>query len=251
VVPARLRKSTLIRLVVWNCNMRLHDKVEALRDLRPDLAVLPECACPEVLLRRSPEIGAADFAWTGPNPAKGLAVLAFGPWRLTPRAGHDPRAATALPLHVSGPVRFRLLALWALPTWAHRQWERPPEAVTKVVERSGAFLKGGGIAVAGDFHQALLRRRRGALAPSPFARKLSTLGLESAYHRARGESHGAEREATYYPYRRRSLGHHADHVFLDPRLMRALRSVEIGTSHWLSVSDHVPVLTILAEDELR
>lgn len=211
--------------------MRLHDKVGALLDLRPDVAVLPECACPEVLLRRSPEIAASDFAWTGPNPAKGLAVVAFGPWRVTVEAGHNSKAATAAPLHVSGPARLRLLAVWALPSWAHRQWDRAPEPVASVVERSLAFLAHPPAVIAGDFHQALVRRSRGGLVPSRLARRLEELGFESACS-----------EATYFPYRRPHRGYLADHVFLDASLSSAVRGVEIGRgSHWLPVSDHLPV----------
>jgi exodeoxyribonuclease-3 len=211
--------------------MRLHDKVGPLRDLRPDLAVLPECACPEVLLRRSPEIGASDMAWTGPNPAKGLAVLAFGPWRLTVAAGHNRKAATAAPLDVSGPARLRLLAVWALPRWARRQWDRAPEPVGEAIERSLAFLARTPAVIAGDFHQTLVRKSRGPLAPSPLARRLEALGFASVC-----------RSPTYFPYRRPHRGYVADHVLLDRPTARLVRAVTIGGgSHWLSASDHLPV----------
>ena len=85
--------------------MRLHDKIDRLRELRPDLAVIPECACPEVLFRRSLELDPSDFAWEGVNPSKGLAVLAFGRWRVKLDPAHRPGTSTTLPLHVSGPAR--------------------------------------------------------------------------------------------------------------------------------------------------
>ena len=209
--------------------MRLHDKVGALLELRPDVAVLPECACPEVLFRRCPEIGASDFAWTGPHPAKGLAVLAFGPWRVKRTERHDARAASAA-LHVSGPAEVRLLALWALPPWGRPH--RPPEPAARVVERWRAFLTRTPAIIAGDFHQTLVGR---GARPSPLARRLAALGFTSACP-----------DATFFPYRRPHRGYHADHVFLDAAASSALRSVATGAAHWLSVSDHLPVAVDLA-----
>jgi len=202
--------------------MRLHDKVDALLALRPDVAVLPECACPEVLFRRSPEIAASDFAWTGPHPAKGLAVLAFGSWRVQP-IGHDRRASAAA-IHVSGPAGLRLLALWAVPR----------EPVAPVLERWRAFLARPPAVIAGDFHQTLLGRGTGG-APSPLARRIEALGFTSACV-----------EPTYFPYRRPHRGYLADHVFLDASASSAFRRVQTGASAWLSVSDHVPVAVDLA-----
>jgi len=66
-----------MRLVAWNCNMALHRKVDALLALRPDIAVISECAEPIRLRTRS----AHDWlenepVWVGDNPSKGLAVIA-------------------------------------------------------------------------------------------------------------------------------------------------------------------------------
>lgn len=224
--------------------MALHGKAGRLRALRPDLAVVPECACPEVLLRREPDLGASDFAWSGASPRKGLAVFAFGPFRLEPDRAIDPRSATALPVHVSGPAAFRLVAVWALPRWAHRPWEPPPEPLPRALDRLLPFLREPPAVLAGDFSSALVSRRAGGrLLPSPLARRLRDLGFESAYHRSRGVEHGAEREPTFFLYRSLSRGAHADHVFLDRGTAAGLRSVTIGWGpRWVRSSDHAPVV---------
>lgn len=63
------------RLVVWNCNMALHRKWDALRSLGPDLAIVPECA------RKHAEDRSAQTSdlceWVGENPHKGLGVFGF------------------------------------------------------------------------------------------------------------------------------------------------------------------------------
>jgi hypothetical protein len=214
--------------------MRLHDKVGALLDLRPDVAVLPECACPEALLRRSPEILPSSLAWTGPNPAKGLAVLAFGAWSVSVESGHNGKAATAMPLRIAGPRALRLLAVRALPPWARRQWDRVPEPLPDAVERSRRFLARPPAVLVGDFHQTLVRATREGPVSSPFARRLEQAGFTSAC-----------RDATYFPYRKPHRGYLTDHVFLDASLSPKVRRAETGTSHWLSVSDHLPVLVDL------
>ena len=42
-----------MRLVTWNCNMALHRKLEALRSLEPDVAILSECARPDIVAERA------------------------------------------------------------------------------------------------------------------------------------------------------------------------------------------------------
>jgi exodeoxyribonuclease III len=66
-----------MRLVAWNCNTALRRKVDALLALRPDVAVISECAEPIRLRTRS----AHDWlenepVWVGDDPSKGLAVIA-------------------------------------------------------------------------------------------------------------------------------------------------------------------------------
>ena len=103
-----------MRLVAWNCNMALDRKFEALRSLRPDVAVISECAEPGRLsakldLKRR----GVEMVWVGRNPHKGLAVLGFKGTRLCLAPEHDPGLEYIAPVHVEGPARFNLLAVWA------------------------------------------------------------------------------------------------------------------------------------------
>ncbi|MGI9500761.1 MAG: endonuclease/exonuclease/phosphatase family protein, partial [Geminicoccaceae bacterium] len=71
-----------MRLIAWNCSMALHRKVEALLALRPDIAVIAECAEPERLRRLSSfDWIESEPVWVGRHPAKGLAVFAFNGFR--------------------------------------------------------------------------------------------------------------------------------------------------------------------------
>jgi endonuclease/exonuclease/phosphatase family metal-dependent hydrolase len=225
-----------MRLAVWNCNMRLHDKLEGIRRLAADVIVVPECACPEVLLRRVPDLAPASMLWTGRSPQKGLAILSFRGWHLTADAAHDPRGETTIAARVRGPVELRLVAAWARAAAA--------EPVPRALDRLRGFLAVGPAAVAGDFNDTLTGRGN-------VARRLHELGFSSAYHGVRLRRIGSEDEPTLYLRRREGVRGHRDAVFLDARLVTALREVTIGSREaWAGASDHAPIVADLETDRL-
>ncbi|MDA1311104.1 MAG: hypothetical protein O2985_16060, partial [Proteobacteria bacterium] len=67
-----------MRLVAWNCAMALHRKLDALLELRPDVAVLSEVAEPERLIAKTPALAEASLVWIGGKPNKGLLIAGFG-----------------------------------------------------------------------------------------------------------------------------------------------------------------------------
>ena len=88
-----------MRLVAWNCNMALHRKIDALRRLAPDIAVISECASPERLHALGALDGVSgDPIWIGDNPYKGLAVFAFNGYRARLARGFNPRLRYILPV---------------------------------------------------------------------------------------------------------------------------------------------------------
>jgi hypothetical protein len=44
-----------MRVVAWNCNTAFHRKYRNLLELKPDIAVIPECANVELLSRKAPD----------------------------------------------------------------------------------------------------------------------------------------------------------------------------------------------------
>lgn len=50
--------------------------------------------------------------WIGASPNKGQLVAAFGDWTLRIDDAFDPGHQWVMPLHVDGPVRIRMLAVW-------------------------------------------------------------------------------------------------------------------------------------------
>jgi exodeoxyribonuclease III len=203
-----------MRLVAWNCRSAFHRKVERLRGLEPDIAIVAECATPEILARKAPTLAPTSALWVGSNPHAGLGVFSFGGC-LAPL-----RMATRRPT-------LRALS-------AYRRFLRAEPAI-----------------VAGDLNNHVRWDRPGkawnqARATSACAR----LGLVSAYHAFEGVAPGAERHPTFYWRTRSSDGrtYHIDYVFVPRTSVGRLRSVTIGShSHWIAtgLSDHAPVIVDL------
>ena len=103
-----------MRLVAWNCNMALHRKVDALLALRPDVAVISECAESVRLqsLSRTRWIE-SDPVWIGRSATKGLAVFCFNGYRARLSDQYTPSLRHVAPIEITGPAAFNLLAVWA------------------------------------------------------------------------------------------------------------------------------------------
>lgn len=147
-----------VRLVEWNVAMSLHTKVQLLTGLAPDVAVLPESAHPDRVGEALAAAGATSMQWIGTNPNKGLLVAAFGDWTLRIDAAYDPGYQWVLPVHVDGPARIRLLAVWDMN---HRgrgyDSARRLGACRASMQHYGEFLAGPAdlTVISGDFNNSV------------------------------------------------------------------------------------------------
>jgi hypothetical protein len=100
-----------VRLVAWNCRSGFHRKLEALRELAPDVAIVAECCSPE----KAPDLQATSALWIGDNPNKGLGVFSFGGLSLVRDDAYDPSIPYVLPVRVETETgnAFHVLAVWA------------------------------------------------------------------------------------------------------------------------------------------
>jgi exodeoxyribonuclease-3 len=242
-----------MRLVAWNCNMALDRKFAALRSLRPDVAVISECASPE---RLRPKLDLArrgvDLLWVGRNPHKGLAVLGFKGNRVRLLPGHDPGLEFIAPVRVDGPVPFNLLAVWAQNASGGNTRKDQPGPLNRALARYRAFLTTGPAAVAGDFNNNVFWDKPGwAMNHAGTVTVLESYGLVSAYHAARGEAQGSERTPTHYWRDRKKDGptYHIDYIFVPRDWTAGLRELRVGRfAKWCGsgLSDHVPLVVDVA-----
>ena len=90
--------------------MALRLKFDRLLSLRPDVAVVQECADPD---GRGLAPRLRGYDWIGFNPDKGLGIFTFGGLTLTRSPSYAETYALYLPVTVSGWCHFNLLGLWA------------------------------------------------------------------------------------------------------------------------------------------
>lgn len=234
-----------MRVVFWNCNMAFHRKHMHLTDLRPDIAVVSECATINTLQERAPEFKPASAVWTGDNLNKGLAVFTFNSFYARAMEQHRPECPYIFPVRIGGPRTFNLLAVWArYSRSAYRDGIRPLRRSLDIYE---SFLNEQATIIGGDFNDNVIWDHHGPYNHSADLLELERRGFLSAYHFARSEKQGSEREPTIYWQTRKLDGrkYHIDYCFVPASWVGSVTSFGVGTFHeWVGSgrSDHVPLI---------
>jgi hypothetical protein len=138
-----------------------------------------------------------------------------------------------VPVSVSGPAEFTILAVWSKNNEAHRY----VEAVEKAVQMYRNLFSQALTVLIGDLNSNCIwdsthpRDRN----QSAHVALLESLGLVSAYHAFYGEAHGQETRATYYFQWKQDRSYHIDYCFIPtawarnvPRRDRRTRRMEIA-----------------------
>lgn len=240
-----------MRLVLWNCNMAFHAKYSSLVDLTPDIAIICECANTEILERRAPAFQPTSAVWIGDNANKGLSIFTFGSFTAVKSECFVDECPYILPVHIDGPARINLLAVWACHSKvaSYRDGLGP---LRRSLDLYRGFLEEHPTIVAGDFNDNV--RWDKPKRPNNHGsnvKELSKLGLVSSYHYCRREKHGAEREPTIYWRDRKIDGpsYHIDYCFIPDSWTGILSPVVLGKfEDWVASgrSDHVPMIVDLA-----
>ncbi len=213
--------------------MAFHRKQEAFLRLKPDVAVIPECA-------QDIKVSDGSSVWVGSIPFKGLAVIAYGDYAVSLDKAYEPGIQWAAPVEVTGPHSFFLLAIWG---------QRPyGEGVQTALDVYHEQLTNGPSVVAGDFNQnSIWDRPNRARNHTRTVDLLKDVGLVSAYHHYFGAAHGVELHSTHYWRNRAETepSFHIDFCFVPKRWLSNITSVQVGSyAKWISsgLSDHVPLV---------
>jgi exodeoxyribonuclease III len=226
--------------------MALRKKWQALSSLHPDVAIIQEVSEQDVSKH-------AESCWIGNDPHKGLAVVGFNGFKVRVHPAWDPMIEFVVPIEVTGPVEFLLLAVWVMYNRAVRGLQERPNRwqMLQGLEIYAPLLLSRKSVVAGDFNNAVRwDGPRKADNHSLAAQKLSDLGLVSAYHANWATAQGKEEHPTLYWRRHRDAPYHIDYIWLPQVWLPGLTAVEIGDySTWVQggLSDHVP-LTVEVDD---
>jgi len=229
--------------------MALDRKVGGLLALKPDIAVISECAEPTRLKARGAGWLESEPVWIGRNPHKGLAVFAFNGYGVRLCEQYHAPLRYVAPVQVTGALPFNLLAVWAQNASDGVMRKHQLGPLRRAMTRYRAFLGEGTTVIAGDFNSNTIWDKPGwRINHSTKVRILEeSFGLVSAYHAVRGEAHGQESEPTLYWRDRTKNGptYHIDYVFPPSAWIGKVTHLSVGAFEtWCGagLSDHVPVV---------
>lgn len=235
--------------------MALHRKVDALLALRPDIAVIGECAEPATLQQRGGEalLGTAAV-WMGTSRHKGLGVFAFNGYRLSRHELFHPTLRFILPVRVSGPRDFNLMAVWAQNASGGVTRKHQPGPLRRALVKYRDFLASDDTVIGGDLNSNAIWDKPGwRINHMTKVELLDGLGLASVYHVLRNEAHGHETTPTHYWRDRREDGptYHLDYIFAPKTWIATVSDFRVGSfGEWVGngLSDHTPLVVEFAEE---
>ncbi len=232
-----------MRIVVWNVAKSAQKDLPLLRELRPDVAVVPEC---------SKHVELEDdetMAWCGRYAYSGLAAIGFGDYSVKRHGRQEIVDEWVMPVTVSGPTSLNLLAVWA-DTNQGRMRERegtkdPSGPLRTGLRTNKRFLAKGQAIVAGDFNNhPRWDKPLQSWNHSYGIADLASFGLRSAYHSHHGCDAGNEEHPTFYLTKDEEKPYHLDWCFVSEGW--AVKSVEVGAYDTYcrkgGPSDHAPLI---------
>jgi exodeoxyribonuclease III len=232
--------------------MAFDRKYGALLHVRPDIAIIQECAKPDILARKAPTLQYSSVDWVGHADNKGMAVFAFGDYALQREPSYDASIKHVLPLKVTGPNDLSLLAVWAFMDSKYMKGRNDPGPMNKACDLYSGFLAGGNTVMAGDFNNHPKWDKPGhARNFAAMSDRLERFGMRSAYHFSANLVYGSEALPTHYWRDRKEdspFNCHIDYAFAQEALLKDCR-VEVGNyADWCGngLSDHVPLVLDLS-----
>jgi hypothetical protein len=196
-----------VRLIAWNCCERFDRNYQHLRDLRFDVAVVSECGPFDPGFEEAREVTAVlKRGVDRPGHTKHIGVLARAPWRAE-AVPLDQDQPWLLPVRITGPREFAVLAVWALgPEWVEGGLSYAAQT-GRVVERFLPLIEGP-VVVAGDLNAPIATSTR---AHDRNVAGMLERGLVSAFTAARGDVDPLT-EPTFYHRWQATQPFHTDHV---------------------------------------
>lgn len=238
--------------------MALHKKWDLLASLQADVVVAQECAAPEILVKAGFRFDDQTACWVKPylgSANKGLGVFAAPGWSLRVPPVYQEllerwsdRLDLILPVEVSGPIRFNLLAVWSFNNRQRKDKRRIEGPVLLALQELNAWMRETPTVVIGDFnHNVIWDTKTGKNNFQTAIERLEARGLRSAYHELRGEAFGKESVPTHYWRDIKEDGptYHIDYAFVPTDWLEKCQHFEVGSfTEWCGSekSDHVPLI---------
>lgn len=235
--------------------MALHRKVDALLALEPDLAIISECAEPQLLRAKSPtDWIERDPVWIGQNRHKGLGVFVFNGVNARLSSCFDKNLRHIAPISIQAPssiratMSFNLLAVWAQNASGGITRKHQLGPLRRALAKYRDMLSPGPAMIAGDWNSNAIWDKPGwRINHMAKVRILEELDIVSVYHNRMGERDGEETVPTLYWRDRREDGptYHIDFAFVPRAWLPRITRFQIGSfADWCGngLSDHVPLV---------
>ncbi|SIS64018.1 Exonuclease III [Thalassolituus maritimus] len=250
-----------MKIVTWNCNGGLRNKLHAIDSLEADLVVVQECEDPAQSTKAYRE-WAGDYIWYGKNKNKGIGIFPrngncvrkvtwSGEFTIEGLGSHDrpifwrtEDLELFLPFRLNN--RFTLLACWTKGGskafgYIGQLW--------KYLQIHKCDLSEPNTIVLGDLNSnSIWDKDDRWWNHSNVVEELRDLGLQSVYHNRRNESQGTETQPTFYLQRNRAKAYHIDYAFVSENLLSGCVLTIGDPDIWLSISDHMPLVLALSLD---
>lgn len=221
-----------MRLVTWNiARGSSAEKVPSVSPLSADVLVLQECARPDDINDR--------HLWFGTNVSKGVSVQASGEYRLSALPVRADTPPYFIPIEVTGPESFLLIAVWA-----QKEPYRYVEGVSRAIATYSDMIGARATVLLGDFNSNAIWNAEHPAEHnhSAIVSSLDRLGCASAYHEYFREAHGRETRHTYFHWWKENHPFHIDYVFIPKQWLSRLEIVEVASfAQGEGASDHRPV----------
>ena len=230
-----------MRIISWNCCLAFRNKAAAIIAYTPDIVVLQESEQIDRITKSPFYSAVTDSVWLGDNPSKGLGIISFSSYRFKLLSAHSDDFKYVAPIHVSGPMEFTLIAVWA----RHDKY-LTYNGVIKFALKHYIDILLDPCMVIGDWNANAIWDSQTGEGFSFNAGVLAAHGMSSAYHSWFAEAYGHETRPTHYHRKNKGAGFHIDYCHLSPQLRGKLRSVSVGSfDDWHRLSDHVPFIVDL------
>lgn len=231
-----------MKIVTWNCNGALRNKLDLIEELNADIYVIQECENPKLTKNTAYQEWSQNHIWQGDSKNKGIGIFAHPNLKLEQLHWSniylDHTVKHFLPCRINN--SFNLLAVWT-----HRN--NSPNfgyigQLWKYLHVNKTHFKD--IIIAGDLNSnSKWDQWDRWWNHSDVVNELSKLGIESLYHKYSDELQGQEKIPTFFHHRKLDKPYHIDYIFGSENFSKALKHLHIGNiDSWLSISDHLPLI---------
>ena len=244
-----------MRIITWNCNGALRNKISQIDSFNADILIIQECDDPAHSTSDYRK-WAGDYLWVGSSKNKGLGVFSkkgniikeldwHGTFKIDCLKSKSPSLKWSasdlklfLPFNIND--KFNLLGVWTKGSdaevfsyigqlWKYLQIHR------KELSKENTMI-------IGDLNSnSIWDKPDRWWSHSSVVNEMKDIGLESLYHYHNNEIQGNESVPTFFLHRKANKPYHIDYVFCSKNVLNTSKLFIGDYVNWIDISDHMPL----------